>query len=296
MDRLSAYAMFVQIAREGSFSRAARRLGTSPQGVTRGINALEQHLGVRLFQRSTRAVSLTAEGAALLPQIERILHDLAESERAASGALAEPRGELAITAPVAFGQYHVMPVVADLIARYPLLEIRVLLIDRNVRLVEEGIDIAVRIGALADSALRATSIGTVRQVIAASPAYLARRGAPMTPGELAGHDLIASTGPRGAGEWRLAGHGEAAGARRRLRVNTVAAALAAAEAGVGLGNFLSYQVAEALAAGRLVEVLRSEAGDPIPVNLVFDPARSGSAATRAFINAMRMRSRNAGWD
>ncbi|GAA4777420.1 LysR family transcriptional regulator [Novosphingobium ginsenosidimutans] len=295
MDRLSAYGMFVQVARSGSFTGAARQLGQPPQAITRGIAALEAHLGVRLFQRSTRAVSLTTEGAGLLPRIERLLGDLAESERAATGMLAEPRGELAITAPVAFGQLHVVPVVGELLALHPELDVRLMLIDRNVRLIEEGIDLAVRIGALEDSTLRARRIGTVREVIVASPAYLARQGVPGSPADLAGHDLIASTGPRGAGEWRMIGPSGQTGARRRLRVNSVAAAIEAAEAGVGLANFLSYQVANALAAGRLVEVLRTEPIEPIPVNLVFDPARAASAGTRAFIEAMVRRAARGGW-
>lgn len=295
MDRLSAYGMFVQVARTGSFTGAARQLGQPPQAITRGIAALEAHLGVRLFQRSTRAVSLTTEGAGLLPRIERLLGDLAESERAATGMLAEPRGELAITAPVAFGQLHVVPVVGELLALHPELDVRLMLIDRNVRLIEEGIDLAVRIGALEDSTLRARRIGTVREVIVASPAYLARQGVPGSPADLAGHDLIASTGPRGAGEWRMIGPSGQTGARRRLRINSVAAAIEAAEAGVGLANFLSYQVANALAAGRLVEVLRTEPIEPIPVNLVFDPARAASAGTRAFIGAMVRRAARGGW-
>lgn len=295
MDRLAAYGMFVQVARTGSFTGAARQLSQTPQAITRGIAALEAHLGISLFQRSTRAVRLTTEGAGLLPRIERLLGDLAESERAATGMLAEPRGELAITAPVAFGQLHVVPVVSELLALHPALDVRLMLIDRNVRLIEEGIDLAVRIGVLEDSTLRARRIGVVREVIVASPAYLARQGVPASPADLAAHDLIASTGPRGAGEWRMIGPSGQTGARRRLRINSVAAAIDAAEAGVGLANFLSYQVANAMAAGRLVEVLRPEPIEPIPVNLVFDPARAASAGTRAFIEAMVRRAARGGW-
>ena len=200
MDRLLAYEMFVATARVHSFSGAARQLGLSPQAMTRGIAALEARLGLTLFHRTTRAVSLTAEGAQLLPHAERLLRDLADAEREASGGLAEPRGELHVTAPVAFGRIHIMPVVCDLLARHERLDLRLLLIDRNVRMAEEGIDVAVRIGALPDMALSAVRVGSVREVIVASAAYLARRGVPSTPADLAGHDLIASTGPRGAGE------------------------------------------------------------------------------------------------
>ncbi|HCF24022.1 MULTISPECIES: LysR family transcriptional regulator [unclassified Novosphingobium] len=296
MDRLSAFETFAAVARAGSFSAAARQLRCSPQAVTRNIAALEAHLGLRLLHRTTRAVSLTGEGAALLPRAERLLTELADTERALRGSGAEPSGELYVTAPVAFGRLHVMPAVTDLLARHPRLDIRLLLVDRNIRMVEEGIDVAVRIGVLSDSALHAVRIGTVRQVIVASPGYLARHGAPTEPADLAQHHLIASTGPRGAGEWRLGGRRDASdAARRRLQVNTVDAALAAAEAGVGLANFLSYQVADALAAGRLVEVLRPDEPEPLPVSLLFEAARSAAPATRAFVEAMKQRAAEGRW-
>jgi DNA-binding transcriptional LysR family regulator len=297
MDRFVALETFVAVAREGSFSGAARRLRCSPQAVTRAIAALETHLGLRLLHRTTRAVSLTGEGAALLPRAQRLLEELADTERALRGTRAEPGGELHITAPVAFGRLHVMPVIADLLSRYPRLDIHLLLIDRNIRMIEEGIDIAIRIGTLADSSLHAVRIGKVRPVIVASPGYLARHGVPASPAELGQHCLIASTGPRGADEWRFGGRHEATdGARRRLRVNTVDAALFAAEAGLGLANFLSYQVSEALASGRLVEVLRPDQPASLPVSLLFEAARSSAPATRAFIEAMRQRAAKGRWD
>lgn len=297
MDRLAAFETFVAVAREGSFSAAARRLRCSPQAVTRAIAALEAHLGLRLLHRTTRAVSLTGEGAALLPRAQRLLDELADAERELRGSRAEPSGELHVTAPVAFGRLHVMPVVADLLVRHPRLDIQLMLLDRNIRMIEEGIDVAVRIGALADSSLHVVRIGTVRQVIVASPGYLARHGVPASPAELGRHHLIASTGPRGAGEWRFGGRHDAAdAARRRLRVNTVDAALVAAETGLGLANFLSYQVGEALAAGRLVEVLRPDQPEPLAVSLLFEAARSSAPATRAFIEAMRQRAAEGRWN
>lgn len=297
MDRLAAFETFVAVAREGSFSAAARRLRCSPQAVTRGVAGLEAHLGLRLLHRTTRAVSLTGEGASLLPRAERLLAELADAERELRGSGAEPGGELYVTAPVAFGRLHVMPAVTDLLARHPRLDVRLLLVDRNIRMFEEGIDVAVRIGALADSALHAVRIGTVRQVIVASPGYLARHGVPTGPADIPSHHLIASTGPRGANEWRFGTRRDAGeAARRRLRVNTVDAALVAAEAGLGLANFLSYQVADALAAGRLVEVLRPDEPEPLPVSLLFEAARSTAPATRAFIEAMRQRAAEGRWD
>jgi DNA-binding transcriptional LysR family regulator len=294
MDRFTAYAMFACVAREGSFSEAARRLGTSPQAVTRGIAALEARLGVRLFHRSTRAVALTNEGSGLLPRIERILIEMADAERSLAGLHSEPQGLLHLTAPVTFGQLHVMPVVNALLAAHPLLDVRLMLLDRNVRIVEEGIDAAIRIGSPGDSSLRAIPLGPVRQVLVASPAYLAAHGVPREPGQLARHALISSTGPRGAGEWRFAGRREGP-PRSRLAVNTVDAALSAAEAGIGIANLLSYQAAGALAAGRLVEVLRPEPPEPIPVSLLIEPGRIDYPPVRAFADAMRERARAATW-
>ena len=199
MDRLATLEMFTQVAECGGFAAAARSLRVSAPSVTRGVAELETRLGVTLFHRSTRAVSLTDDGAALLPRARRIIADLAAAERELQGAAGEPRGQLNITAPVMFGRLHVLPVVTRLLESHPDLDIELMLIDRNVRIVEEGIDIAVRIGPLADSSLRAVSIGEVRPLLAASPAYLARHGTPDGPADLAEHRVIASTGPRGPG-------------------------------------------------------------------------------------------------
>lgn len=294
MDRLLTLEMFVAVASEGGFAAAARKLGSSPPAVTRGIAALEARLGTVLFHRSTRAVALTDEGAAFLEQARRILADLAGAERELRGATAEPRGQLYVTAPVMFGRLHVLPVVGALMAEHRELMVRMMLIDRNVRIVEEGIDVAVRIGALSDSGLKSVRIGWVRQMLVASPAYLARRGAPQTIAELAGHDLIGTMGPRAAGEWQLASGKWRLDPRPRLVLNTVDGALAAAEAGLGIANLLSYQLADALAAGRLIALLAGEQPPALPVHLLFEPSRAGLPAVRAFVEAMKGRSRVAG--
>ena len=294
MDRLLTLEMFVAVASEGGFAAAARKLNSSPPAVTRGIAALEARLGTVLFHRSTRAVALTDEGAAFLEQARRILADLAGAERELRGAAAEPRGQLYVTAPVMFGRLHVLPVVGALMAEHRELMVRMMLIDRNVRIVEEGIDVAVRIGALADSGLKAVRIGWVRQMLVASPAYLARRGAPQTMGDLAGHDLIGTTGPRAAGEWQLASGRWRLDPRPRLVLNTVDGALAAAEAGLGIANLLSYQLADALAAGRLIALLAGEQPPALPVHLLFEPSRAGLPAVRLFIAAMKQRARMKG--
>ena len=294
MDRLLTLEMFVAVASEGGFAAAARKLNSSPPAVTRGIAALEARLGTLLFHRSTRAVALTDEGAAFLEQARRILADLAGAERELRGATAEPRGQLYVTAPVMFGRLHVLPVVGALMAEHRELMVRMMLIDRNVRLVEEGIDVAVRIGPLADSALKAVRIGWVRQMLVASPAYLARRGAPVTSAELAGHDLIGTMGPRAAGEWQLASGKWRLDPRPRLVLNTVDGALAAAEAGLGIANLLSYQLADALTAGRLIALLAGEQPPALPVHLLFEPSRAALPAVRSFVEAMKGRMRAAG--
>lgn len=294
MDRLHTIEMFLAVAEEGSFSGAARLLRISPPAVTRGIFELESRLNVALFHRSTRAVSLTDEGASFVERARRILTELADAERSLSGTKAEPQGLFHITAPVTFGQMHVLPAIAQLIDKYPALDVRIMLLDRNVRVIEEGIDVAVRIGPLADSSLRVIKLGVVRQMIVASPAYLARYGVPASPTDLKSHRLIASSGPRAAAEWRFRGR-NATPAKPRLIVNTVAAALAAAETGVGLGNFLNYQVEDLVNAGRLIEILKPDPPEWLPVSLLFEASRSNLPSTRAFIDAMRDRAKRSGW-
>lgn len=294
MDRLLTLEMFVAVASEGGFAAAARRLGSSPPAVTRGIAALEARLGTSLFHRSTRAVVLTDAGAAFLDQARRILADLAGAEREIRGAEAVPRGQLHLTAPVMFGRLHVLPVVGALMAEHRELSARMMLIDRNVRIVEEGIDVAVRIGPLADSGLKAVRVGRVRQMLVASPAYLARRGAPAAVADLAGHDLIGTMGPRSTNEWQFANGRWRLGTPPRLIVNTVDGVLAAAEAGLGIANLLSYQLAEAVDAGRLISLLADEQPPALPVHLLFEPSRARLPAVRLFVEAMKARMRMAG--
>lgn len=294
MDRLQTMEMFIAVADEGSFSGAARKLRVSPPAITRGIAELEGRLGTILFHRSTRAVSLTDEGAGFVAQVRRILADVAQAERQLAGARLEPGGQLYITASAVFGRMHVTPVIAELIDRHAALDVRLMLFDRNVRIVDEGIDVAVRIGLLADSSFRAIRIGGVRPVIVASPAYLARHGLPRSPQDLLSHRLIASSGPRAASEWRFGGRHVAA-ARTRLTLNTVDSAIAAAEAGVGLANFLDYQVQDALDSGRLIEILKSPAPELLPVSLLFEASRANAPSIRTFIDAMRERARACRW-
>ena len=295
MDRFESLTAFVTVADQRSFAAAARVLQTAPPAITRAVASLERHLGVRLFHRSTRAVSLTDDGAAFLDRARRILIDLREAEQIVMGGRSVPRGQIHITAPVTFGRLHVLPVVSALLAEHDGLSARMMLIDRNVRIVEEGIDVAVRIGALADSALRAIAIGSVRQTIVASPDYLAKHGVPPSPAELASHHCVVGSGVPMGHAWTFGLKGDTVEVVPRLTLNTVDATIAAAEAGLGLANLLSYQTAAAIAAGRLVPVLDDHAPAPMPVSLLFEAGRAAMPAVRSFIDAMRERSQQQAW-
>ena len=292
MDRLQALEMFVAVADQGGFAAAAKALNMSPPTATRAISELEGRLGVSLFHRSTRAVSLTDDGASFLPNARRILSDIQDAERRVSGAQSEPRGQFYVTAPVMFGRLHVLPVIADMLDQYEQLDIRMMLVDRNVRIVEEGIDVAVRIGPLADSSLLAVPIGFVRQKLVASPAFLDRHGHPAQASDLSRHQIIGTTGPRAISKWLL--DDKPVTTKPRLLLNTVDSAIASAEAGLGIANLLSYQVEESIRLGRLVEVLKPVDPTLLPISLLFDSARRSLPATRIFIDAMKARAANQG--
>ncbi|CDO38434.1 MULTISPECIES: LysR family transcriptional regulator [Novosphingobium] len=296
MDRFEALNTFVEIAEHGSFAGAARALGQSPAKMTRTIAALEAHLGVTLFHRSTRTVALSHEGAALLERARGLLADLREAEHLVMGRGGAPQGELRVTAPVLFGRMHVLPVVAGLLASHAGLSARMLLLNRNVRIVEEGIDVAVRIGELTDSTLMRVQLGAVRQVIVASPGYLDQRGMPKQPADLARHDCIDGSSIRPDNVWRF-GQDKAlkVEVQPRLVINDIAARIAAAEAGAGVVNVLSYQVAGALRAGRLVSLLDDQAPPALPVQLLYHSSRAAMPAVRAFIEAMRERASRDSW-
>jgi DNA-binding transcriptional LysR family regulator len=263
--------MFVAVAGLRSFVGAARSLGRSPQTVTRAVAALETRLGTRLLHRTTRSVSLTGEGER---QIERARRALAEVDLLESGVEATPSltGMVAVTAPVLFGQLHVLPLVLEFLGLYPKLDVRLVLLDRVVSLAEEGIDVAVRIGPLPDSSLKALLLGHVRWVLCASPAYLERAGVPRTPEALSKHECIAfsATTPV-ADRWSFPGtrrRERTVTVRPRLAVTNGQAAIDAAVAGVGIVRALSYQVAAKVAEGKLRIVLASFEKGAVPVNLV----------------------------
>ncbi len=285
MDHLEAMRAFVTVADQGGFARAAQSLRRSPSAVTRQVAQLEDDLGVSLLTRTTRALSLTEPGRSYLESCRQILGDLDLAQRRARGEEAGPRGLLRLAAPILFGRLHVLPLVSQLLAQHPGLDVRLTLSDRNAPLVEEGLDAAVRVGVLADSSLKAVRLGTVTRAVLASPAYLAVRGRPVAPGDLAAHDLIAFEGGEATSEWRFAD--TAVRIAPRLSVNSADAAIAAAEAGLGIVRALSYQVREAVLAGRLVPVLAAFAPSPLPVSVVHPERRIASPNVVAFVAAAR---------
>lgn len=285
MDRWQAMRVFVKVAEAGGFADASRQLHMSPPAVTRAIAALEAAVGARLLTRTTRLVKLTEVGARYLEDCRRILADLADAEVAAAGSHARPTGLLTVTAPVLFGRIYVLPIMTAYLSAHPSVDGRALFLDRIVNMVDEGVDVAVRIGRLADSELSAIRCGTVRHVVCASPDYLRAHGAPQSPADLARHRIVAVTSTGAPTEWRFGSDGKIAVAvTPRLSCNVNEAAIAAAEHGWGLTRVLSYQVAAALKEGRLVIVLADFEPLPLPIHVVYAEGRGASAKVRSFVD------------
>lgn len=290
MDHLERLRCFVAVADTQSFAAAARRIGCSAPAATRAIAALEQRLGVQLFQRSTRSVRPTEAGERFVIDCRRVLADLGESETAVTGAQAEPAGLLSLTAPSMFGRMHVAPPAADFLQQYPRIRLKLLLVDRVVSLLEEGQDLAVRIAHLPDSGLTAVPVGAMRRVIVASPDYLARSGALAVPRDLAGHRIVAGYfDGQGMTPWRFREGPQAL--TPTLMVNDSAAAITAALAGVGLVRCQLYQASEAVQAGRLRIVLADQEVPAAPVHLVHAAGRRVSAPLRLLLDFMVARLR-----
>jgi DNA-binding transcriptional LysR family regulator len=285
MDRLEAMTAFVAVADSQGFAAAARRLGLSPSGVTRLVAALEEHLGTRLLQRTTRQVTLTDSGTRYLERARRILADVGEAESAAQAERTVPSGRLVVTAPNVFGRLHVAPLVCTYLTKHPAVRAELTLTDRVVNLVEDGVDVAVRIGQLEDSSHVARNVGATRRVIVASPKYLKRRKPPTTPEALASHDLIHFTALNPTPEWRFSHEGT----ETRIPftpafvTNSADAAIGHAEGRGGLTMVLGYQVADAVRAGRLRVVLSDFEPAPLPIHLVYPTTRLLSAKVRAFV-------------
>lgn len=294
MDRFHQMQVFQAVAEEEGFASAARRLKMSPPAVTRAVAALEERLGVKLLNRTTRYVRTTEAGQRYLEDARRLLAEVEAADEAAAGINAEPRGHLAVTAPVLFGRMFVMPGIVEFLQRYPEMEVDALFLDRVVSLVEEGLDVGVRIGDLPDSSMRALKVGEVRMVLVASPEYLERHGIPTDPHELQQRSVIASSAGNFAAGWRFkySSGEQSVRIKPRLTVTTNDAAIEAALEGLGITRVLSYQVADPLADGRLQVLLPEFELSPRPVHIVHREGRYASAKVRAFIDLLAQRLRN----
>jgi DNA-binding transcriptional LysR family regulator len=295
MDRFESMSVLVSAVEAGSLSAAARRLGMPLPTVSRKISELEAHLGTRLLIRTSRRLELTDAGRAYIAACRRILEDVADAERAATGEYSVPKGALAITAPIEFGRLHVLPIVIEFLKAYPEIDVRLALADRLVNLLEDRVDLAVRIGALPDSSMIATRVGAIGRIVCGSSAYFAVRGKPKEPGDLAAHDCVSFEGLTSAKSWTFTkGKSDLTVAiRSRLTVNTAQAAIDAAIAGVGVTRVLSYQIETARRAGVLDIVLEAFEPAPWPVNLVYADQGPVPLKLRAFLDfaAPRLKAR-----
>lgn len=286
MDHFQSLSIFTAVADEEGFAAAARALGLSPPVVTRAVQALEHRLGARLFDRTTRSVSLTETGRGYYADCQRILGDLAEADRRAAGLHSAPNGRVTVTASSLFGRKVVTPALLGLLDVYPDISVSTLFVDRVVHLQDEGMDVAVRIAQLPDSSLMAVRVGAVRRVLVASPAYLDRMGRPTSPDDLAAHDLIHFSSSMDVAGWPLQRNGKAVLIKvaSRLHTNTADVAIAAACAGRGITRVLSYQVADEVAAGLLEPILTDFNPPDVPVHVVHKEAHHVSARVRAVVD------------
>ncbi|MEO8242442.1 MAG: LysR family transcriptional regulator [bacterium] len=300
MDRLEAMGVLLQVVEAGNLSAAGRKLGVPLTTISRKIADLEGHLGARLLVRSNRHVTLTEAGQSYVAACKRILGDVAEAERAASGAFSAVRGDLIVTAPLVFGRLHVLPVVTEFLQTYPQIDIRLTLADRLLHMQDDHIDLAFRIGALRDSSLMAVKVGAVRRVVCASPAYLAQHGTPVMPEDLGQHQCVTFSGLGNQDRWDFGPDGlqKSVRVRSRLMVNTAEAAIDAAVAGLGLTRVLSYQMAAAQRLGHLVTVLNAHEPAAAPVSLVYYGQGALPVKLRAFVDfaAQRLKERLASQD
>jgi DNA-binding transcriptional LysR family regulator len=295
MDRFHQMSVYVAVAEEESFAAGARRLGLSPPAVTRAVAALEESLGVKLLNRTTRYVRPTDAGQRYLDDARQILAKLQEADEGAAGINAAPRGHLTMTAPVLFGKIFVMPHIVEYMQYNPQVEISALLLDRVVNMMEEGVEVGVRIGALPDSSMRAVRVGQVKRVLCASPDYLAKHGIPQRPEDLHQHQIVAASGVTPSIEWKF-GEGEGTAnastsantirIKPRLTVTTNDAAIMAVKHGAGITRLLSYQVAHHLQSGVLKTVLSEYESAPLPIHIIHREGRDGSAKIRSFVDFM----------
>ena len=286
MDRFHLINVFVAVVDTNGFAGAARKLKMSPPAVTRAINELETHLGLRLLSRTTRTVRVTDAGERYVQDCRRILAELVEADESVSGMHSSPRGRLTITAPVLFGGMYVTPIVTEFLNRYPEVSASCLFLDRVVNMLDEGVDVAVRIGELPDSSMQAIRVGQVRRVICAAPGYLRKHGIPISPNDLHGHTIVSASSVTPNPEWKLVENGVPRSIRLQARMITTTndSAVAAAVGGFGLTRLLSYQVAEHLRIGKLKTVLPEFEPTALPVHVVHREGIQAPQRVRAFLD------------
>lgn len=298
MDKFVAMNTFVRIVEKGSLTAAAAALDTSLPSVVRTLAALERDLGVRLLNRTTRRIHLTDDGAQYLDHCRTILSAMQDAEAALTSGRTEPHGRLAVTASVLFGRRYIAPIVSDFLRRYPHVNADLLFVDRIVNLVEEGIDVAVRIGHLADSTLIAVPVGKVRRVVCASPEYLQRRGTPRTPADVRAHSCVRHTGlaPRGDWHFRVGRRTVNIPIATAISCNDIDSSLEACVSGRGLGLFLSYQTAPYRNQKKLRYVLEEFETEPVPVQVVYQQARLVTSKVRGFVDECVIKLRQVPFD
>ena len=278
MDRLETMTILLRVVDRGSFSAASRDLGVPLATVSRKVNELEAHLGTKLLVRTTRKVTLTDVGSAYVASTRRILDEIDETERIAAGEFHVPRGELILTAPILFGRLHILPIVTEFLAAYPQINVRMLLTDRNLHLIEDHVDMAVRIGPLPDSTMIGTRVGSMRTVVCASPKVLAEQGVPKSPEDLAGLPCVNFELLSPASAWPYMP------IRPRLSVTTAEAAVWAAAQGLGVTRVLHYQCADAINDGSLRIILANFEVEPLPVHLLHAARGALPAKLRVFLD------------
>jgi len=286
VDKFQTMQVFVEVAKQGSFVAASHQLGISAPATTKAIATLEGRLGVKLFNRTTRHVRLTESGMRFLQDAQQILEQLAEAEGAVRGVYAQPSGTLTITAPVLFGSLHIMPIVVEYLALYPEVNVRTLFYDRVTNLLEEEIDVAIRIGQLKDSNLYATQVGSVKRIVCGSPDYFKINGTPETPQALTEHKIIFPTTYEVTRSWQFNDNGNSLSVKLspHLVCNHNAAALNACVMGAGITRLMSYQAGEALAQGTLKRILTHYEEDDLPVSVMHVEGRKANAKIRTFID------------
>lgn len=291
MDRFSEMQIFVAVAECEGFAAGARKLKISPPAATRAVAELEHRLGIKLLNRTTRYVRVTDAGQRYLDDCKRILAQVTEADEAAIGINAAPRGHLVITAPVLFGRMYVMPCVVEYLQKYPDTEISAMFVDRVVNMLDEGVDVALRVGELSDSSFKAIKVGTVRRVVCASPAYIEKYGLPQHPNDLSDHQIVVASSLSPNVEWRFLENKQSKIVRvkPRLTVTSNDAAIEAAVAGLGITRLISYQIAPELQSGQLKIILSEYEYPALPIHVLHREGRNASTKVRAFIDLVAER-------